>query len=282
MPTSNVPSISATDWGGYEMPDDETLEEIVDHIVLPPKLPQRALDGDRALAVESGICSLAASCVRRYQKTLSDPSERDFWQRMKRSIDHLRSSTTSSLDEKSLVKLLKEMDLGGSSESFMFFLQVGTDFLTAVVALHIHEQNAAVLVRRTSNGAIFEIFEVQPATEDVIKCSGKLTRFFPGPAVAIPDTVWSDPGFLEQVSSFLTQMDTEVLDSAATTRKAGSTHQEVRESAHPRYVSQLFVGILLGYGEDAGVLRVEKRTADEVLWKSALKPCVHVYLLVDV
>jgi hypothetical protein len=78
--------------------------------------------------------------------------------------------------------------------------------------------------------------------------------------------------FLRELASFLIQMDIDVLDATATSIKAGSTVREVRESSHPRYISELLVGILRGFGQQTSVDRITKRLGDEVLWKDAYKP----------
>jgi hypothetical protein len=127
-------------------------------------------------------------------------------------------------------------------------------------------------VRRKAISAVFEVFEVQPSTGEVLACTGKLVRLFPGHAVEIPLGTFVDPAFIQEVASFLCKMDVEILDSAATTTKGGSHHHEVRDSADPYYVSRLFVGILLGYGRNAETTRVRKRTEDVVLWKDAYRP----------
>ncbi|KAI0318912.1 hypothetical protein OF83DRAFT_1113237 [Amylostereum chailletii] len=101
---------------------------------------------------------------------------------------------------------------------------------------------------------------------------GKLSCTYPGPAIAIPLDVITDPHFLKNISSFITQMDTDVLDSAATTRKAGSTVREPRDVTDPRYITRLLVGILRGLGEPAKISRITKRIADDVLWSDTYKP----------
>ena len=78
--------------------------------------------------------------------------------------------------------------------------------------------------------------------------------------------------FLQQLSSFLVQMDVDCLDSTPTVSKAGSVVSEVRESAHPRYISELLMGILGGCGQPADVDRITKRIGDEVLWDNTYKP----------
>ncbi len=138
--------------------------------------------------------------------------------------------------------------------------------------MHIRAQNAAVVVRMLIDHVRFEIFEVSPPTSNVMSTDGKLLCSYPGPAVQISSDIFSKECFLRELASFLIQMDVDVLDSTATVVKAGSTVREVRESPHPRYISELLVGILRGFGQPAPVDRITKRIGDEVLWKDAYKP----------
>ena len=101
---------------------------------------------------------------------------------------------------------------------------------------------------------------------------GKLVCTYPGPAIAISSANVDNPTFREELASFLEQMDVDVLDSAAKTKKAGSIVLEERDSAHPRYITQLLTGILRGMGEVVDTIRIRKRVGDDVLWKDAKKP----------
>jgi hypothetical protein len=141
-----------------------------------------------------------------------------------------------------------------------------------VFVKHIREQNAGVVVRKLVDGVRFEIFEAWPPASVVMSANGKLLCSFPGPAVIVPTKLFENSSFLKELSSFLTQMDVDVLDSTETTVKAGSEVREVRESADPKYISELLVGILRGFGQPADVARITKRIGDEVLWKAAYKP----------
>jgi hypothetical protein len=141
-----------------------------------------------------------------------------------------------------------------------------------VFVLHVRAQNAAVVVRKLINAVRFEMFEVLPPASVVMSSNGKLLCSYPGPAVEVSTELFANESFLRELASFLTQMDVDVMDSTATTVKAGSTVREVRESAHPKYISQLLVGILRGFGQPAVVDRITKRIGDEVLWEDAYKP----------
>lgn len=95
---------------------------------------------------------------------------------------------------------------------------------------------------------------------------GKLVRYYPGPVVEVPNTIANDIDFIEEIASFLTQMDSEKLEEAA-----ASTSKEVGDSTNPNYFVQLFFGILRGMGEVVEPPRVVKRVADEVLWDGGRK-----------
>jgi len=140
--------------------------------------------------------------------------------------------------------------------------------------MHIRAQNAALIVRRLTpaNFVQFEVFEVSPQNAEVMKTEGKLLCSYPGPAIQVPVDTFMDECFLQELSSFLVQMDVDVLDSTPTTSKAGTAVHEVRETVHPRYISGLLVGILRGFGQPAVVDRITKRIGGEVLWRDAYKP----------
>ena len=141
--------------------------------------------------------------------------------------------------------------------------------------MHIRAQNAALIVQRLSsdNFVQFEVFEVSPQNTAIMSTKGKLLCSYPGPAIQVPVDIFTDESFRRELSSFLVQMDVDhSLDSTPTTSKAGSVVHEVRETAHPRYISELLVGILRGCGQPAVVDRITKRIGDEVLWDNAYKP----------
>lgn len=141
-----------------------------------------------------------------------------------------------------------------------------------VVAFLIHAQNAGIILRKSKHKTIFESFEVSPSAAAVMGAQGKLLCSYPGPAIAVFSDIVADPAFREELASFLMQMDADNLDSAATTKKAQTTIIEERDTAHPRYITQLLTGVLRGMGEPADIRRIQKRIADDVLWKDTKKP----------
>ncbi|KAG8922740.1 hypothetical protein FRC02_011637 [Tulasnella sp. 418] len=67
-------------------------------------------------------------------------------------------------------------------------------------------------------------------------------------------------------------MHVDVLGSAPVTVKAGNKNVEIRDTPHPRYITQLLTEILRGMGDAAEVPRIKKRIADDVLWLDTLLP----------
>jgi hypothetical protein len=130
--------------------------------------------------------------------------------------------------------------------------------------MHIRAQNAAIIVRRlaTADFVLFEVFEVLPPISAVMKTRGKLLCSYPGPAIQIAADIFTDKYFLQELSSFLVQMDVDLLGSTPISVKKNSIDHE---SVHPRYISELLVGILRGCGHPVAVDRITKRIGDEVL-----------------
>src|SRR6266851_8878772 len=126
--------------------------------------------------------------------------------------------------------------------------------------MHIRAQNAALIVRRLAPADFvqFEVFEVLPLISAVMKTEGKLLCSYPGPAIQIPVDTFMDECFLQELSSFLVQMDVDRLDYTPTTSSGPdeSVPYDFHESVHPGYISGLLVGILRAYGQPAVVDRI--------------------------
>jgi hypothetical protein len=100
---------------------------------------------------------------------------------------------------------------------------------------------------------------------------GKLLCSYPGPAIAIPNSVIDEPTFPPELANFLACMNYDMLDSAPTT-KADSELLEERDTAHPTYITELLTGILRAFGEPASIPRIRKRIGDDVLRSNAEPP----------
>ncbi|KAG9125251.1 hypothetical protein FRC07_008397 [Ceratobasidium sp. 392] len=232
---------------------DQMLLNIAYHVFLPPKLPQQASTEDIERHINHRLASLIVGSINQYRQKFPDATEE--WGRMSSVLSKFSQTLEIPLEKHSLGKDMTDMRAGD------------------ILVLYIHEQNAAVIIRKSSSSTTFEIFEAQAASASVMSTPGKIVRHFPGPAIEIPNSVVNEPGFVAEIANFLAQMSVDALSGAtAKTTKAGSRVAETRDPADPHYISQLFTGILRGFGKEVEPRRVVKRVADEVLWDNAYLP----------
>lgn len=146
--------------------------------------------------------------------------------------------------------------------------------LSDVLALYISGQNAGIIMRQLKDQfMMFESFEASPTAAAVIACEGKLQCSYPGPIVAVKLPEVKDLTFITEFSSFLEQMNREELEEAMpTVSKGGSKHVETRDTAHPKFITEMLTSILRGIGQPVNIERLHKRIADDVVWKDANLP----------
>ncbi|KAG1894551.1 uncharacterized protein F5891DRAFT_714827 [Suillus fuscotomentosus] len=240
--TENCPSKSE---------DQSSYEYIINHVFLPLKLPQgsdQSLEND--LALSEAVFDAAI--------TFSDqlPSDKlRLWTNIVKMLNNLKDSIRFS------VMSAEEVEH-----------QINTMETENVLVYMIRAQNAAVVMRKLESETIFESFEVSPDPTAVMGAKGKLICSYPGPAITVPDMNIDNATFPAELANFLVHMDEDVLDAAATRKKAKSTVLEERDTTHPRYITELLTGILRGLGSIADVPRIRKRIGDDVLWDSAKLP----------
>ena len=142
-----------------------------------------------------------------------------------------------------------------------------------VLAFQIKAQNACLVLRKTSERVIIECFEISPRPGPTLECQANLVRWFPGHAVAIPNTVFGDIRFQQELAALLRKLDIEVVDEMQPkTRKAASNVTELRDTTHPTLVTDMLMAILASLGEPVTVRQIRKRTRDDVLWDDCLQP----------
>lgn len=124
---------------------------------------------------------------------------------------------------------------------------------------------------------MFGSFELSPTTAAVVAAKGRLRRYFPGPAITLGHERMAEPSFREALAQLLARLDIDTpIESVPVVSKACSHTPEIRDTVHPKFVTEILTGILRGMGQPADVSRIHKRTHDDVLWKDALKPLAPV------
>ncbi|KAF2802550.1 uncharacterized protein BDZ99DRAFT_550822 [Mytilinidion resinicola] len=238
------------------VPTYTTLRYVIDHVFLPPQVHKQ--EDDFKVDRSNALLSMFLGSLKSYASLPANVSPS--WTAcvdMIQTMDDLQGSSLA-LDTKSLLAKFDALADGDT------------------IALHIRAQNAALLIRKHDHETTFEVFELSPTTDAVMGCKSRLRRSFPGPAIRIANTVFADAAFLEPLTEMLVKLDSETpteVDRSTTTTKANSTVSESRQNTDPMMVTGLLIGALRAAGTPAhNVVRIEKNTRDDVLWKDALNP----------
>ncbi|KAF8326320.1 uncharacterized protein EI90DRAFT_3156603 [Cantharellus anzutake] len=223
---------------------------VINHVFMPPKLPQETDDSSKHTDF---LLLTVRKSIELHRRQFAIAEHQVMWGSLLGMVDILRR--INECQEVGISECIERMSPGET------------------IAILIRAQNAGVIIRCGGKETTFESFEVSPRNQDVMGCTRKLLRSFPGPAITVRNDIACDPAFLKELAAFLTQMDAESLEDAQImTRKARSNVIEERDTTHPRYITELLTGILCGLGQPADVSRIRKRTSDDVLWDKTSLP----------
>ena len=113
----------------------------------------------------------------------------------------------------------------------------------------------------------FEAFEASPSSEQVLAAETALQWDFPGSAIAIPYTEFTDQSFQEHLASFLEQASTESIKRfAEKATKGGSMAHESRGTTDPALITQMLMTLLEVNGHRIYPPLLRKRVRDDVCW----------------
>jgi len=143
------------------------------------------------------------------------------------------------------------------------------------IPLEIKAQNAAVIVSKqgASTDVIFEVFELSPPNESVMRTKGRLRRSFPTFACQMSFQQFQEEGLIESLANTLEKMSRqEAPGFQPQTRKNKEDHDENRDTTHPGLVTDFFMHLLSVIGQPADVQGIWKNTREDVLCKHSLLP----------
>jgi hypothetical protein len=231
--------------------DMEDLQQVVNHIFLPPKLPHAADETSDVAFLDVTLSALASLSSQLLPETDLVPIRHAI-----ALLENMKASMPSGrIEEPEFHKVLLSLAHGQG------------------VAVQVSAQNAAVLITRRAEELVFEAFELSAQDEYVISTKGRLVRTFPGLAVATSVSLLRDSDFSTMVVSTLSTMCTQqVSEMQPKSKKDGKSQDEYRDTTHPAMVTELFMGVLAGIGKYTTVPSILKHTRDEVLWCNAKLP----------
>ncbi|KAF1997703.1 hypothetical protein P154DRAFT_622249 [Amniculicola lignicola CBS 123094] len=228
----------------------EMLEEVFNHLVLPPKLP-----GQQDADIEGTGHDILRRLIHATTTiaALTGHQQASTWRatiQFLRRCDGLHAR--GRLEKQSLLSEFQQLQH------------------KQPLALHIVEQNAALFVRREVSDnhdvVIFEAFETSPPSANVLASEGALVWDFPSCAAQIPLGEFQEPAFQEALADFLEKASMEPLKHfQAHTTKAQTSIVEARDTASPALVTHLIMPMLEAIGSPAAatVPRLRKRVRDD-------------------
>lgn len=230
--------------------ETDELRRLCQHIFLPPQLPQSADDHSDSHLLREAVEGL--SVLHEMVPSLPAVGAAVMALNQLRAINGLPSG---AVDEVALLEILNTLKDGQT------------------VPIHVRAQNAAIMVSRKENIVTFEEFELSPQNEAVMAAAGRLIRTFPGLAIAVDINKAELANFAPAVANMITTLSQQsVPGMQPQSSKAGTDHDEFRDTTSPSAVSELFFGFLRGFGDPVTVSAVSKNTREEVIWKDTKAP----------
>ncbi|KAL6794454.1 hypothetical protein J3E68DRAFT_450980 [Trichoderma sp. SZMC 28012] len=226
-----------------------SLKSIIDHAVLPPRLPGNREENYEAISHQL-LKRLLHAC--KTVEGLSSPPFADAFHSLSESLQACMRLNRGRLDRHTLLR---------------HFSQLGPN---TVLICHVNEQNAAVLVRRENSQSdkqfvVVESFETSPTTESVLAADNALEWDFPGRAVRLSLGEFNDEKLQKNLSVFLERASMEAIhDLKAKTNKANVSVAEIRDTSDPALIAEMLMSILEAIGEFAHVPKLRKRVRDDV------------------
>ncbi|KAJ3543984.1 hypothetical protein NM208_g3286 [Fusarium decemcellulare] len=232
----------------------ERLDYLFNHLFLPPKLPG---DDDSSASNDAFLINfvhgvlhqfLAESCPEYHAAIRVCISMMERMKTSRNALGHLAETGARGTLQKLSPK-------------------------APVALFHIVAQNAGLLIRRLDDSVCFETFELSPTNTSAMTTRGRLIRHFPATATELSLADFENNHFQSAfVNTIVTMSHQALSDTQTKVKKAKQTHDEERETIHPRIVTELLTSILQGAGKAVTVTGLSKNTREEISWRSSKLP----------
>ncbi|KAL9011241.1 MAG: hypothetical protein Q9173_003899 [Seirophora scorigena] len=250
----------------------QELLYIVNHVVLPPRLPQQEEMPDVIANAERILLALVLSNAQRFGERCT-PECKASWTTVQSMLARwIATKPHSQFSEPLLEVVISEMKPGGEFGDSSLQDQ-RTHPPSDALPIRIQAQNAALILRHIDEAISVECFELSCSSAAVLGCNGSLRRNFPAHGLAVPIGVAADPSFRHELCNMLSRLALETVDEMMPqARKAGSERVEPRDTCHPGLVTEMLMASLSALGKPHQVQQVQKRIRDDVLWKDCIVP----------
>ncbi|KAK3346460.1 hypothetical protein B0T25DRAFT_633929, partial [Lasiosphaeria hispida] len=154
-------------------------------------------------------------------------------------------------------------DISGLLDPAAFGREMTQLRLDDVLAVMVKGQNAGLFITHHGSVVSFESFELLASDSAASSCEGRLRRLFPGPSATVSHGRVADATFCEPLAEALAKMDHERAPSEY-------PHSRENQSADPRLVTEMIMGVLRGIGQSAASpsvrpAHIRKHTREEIV-----------------
>ncbi|KAK6435923.1 hypothetical protein LTR95_007888 [Oleoguttula sp. CCFEE 5521] len=222
----------------------DQLRRAIDHVFLPPQLPQSSDEQSDCTLVN--ITRKALGALLKLLSAREKTQQHDAVKRAMTAISNLariNSLDGGNIDAQALVVALKSIKHGDT------------------LAVRISAQNAAVLISADTDKLIVQQFELSPLNEQVMGCTGRLIRKFPGSAIEMPSSRLTGGGFVNTLAETLATMCIQPAPGMQPkTSRTGSHHVELRNTTDCAMISEFFMAYLRAHGTPNNCLAITKHS----------------------
>lgn len=230
---------------------------LINHIVLPPKLPH---EDDSNISHEQAVLDAVTCALQDLRNCTNDAeAEKDITTAIN-AVSNLGRSRDSNghVSELQLRKLLQNLVSTINDE---------------VIPLEIKAQNAGLIISRSGDSVVFESFELSPLNKAAMGAVGRLVRTFPGCASKVPLATMREEAFVQSLAFTLAKMSTQTAPGLQPqVRKTGRLLDEDRDTTDPGLVTDWLISYLAAFGGLTETARISKNTREDVLWRDCLLP----------
>ena len=115
------------------------LHSVIEHVFMPPKLPQKAPDGDMEQEVHVALCDNLIEAAHDFTQNVP-PSQYPLWTRMIKTMQLARCAATASFNEDDLQHTLSNMAIGGTSMQLGVLSASGSmiSYQTYLLCISVH------------------------------------------------------------------------------------------------------------------------------------------------
>jgi hypothetical protein len=230
---------------------------LINHIVLPPKLPH---EDDSNISHEQALLDAVTCALQDLRNCTNDAKAKEDITTAINAVSYLDRSRDSNghVSELQLRKLLQNLVSAINDE---------------VMPLEIKAQNAGLIISRSGDSVIFEPFELSPCNKAVMGAVGRLVRTFPGCASKVPLATMKEEAFIQSLTFTLAKMSTQAAPGfQPQVRKTGRLLDENRDTTNPGLVTDWLINYIAALGSLTETARISKNTREEVLWRDCLQP----------